>query len=567
MNNGVFYQHFIILISLLIGSARITPCQTDYKDIHAVELQEKVALSTDRDIYCVGESLLFKAYNLSNQQLKSVNWSTVLYIEIITPEGKSVFQCKYKYDSAGTSGKIVIPDNMVTGNYYLRAYTKWMRNFSAYRYFYKIITIINPYQAELLKPQSESLINEERYSLDSTVYPGLIVSTDKPVYQRREKVLLTVQNSSLNADMAHFCISVVKSGMAKSYLCKIPWVEQIQFQPDYIPETRSATLTGKVVSQKDLSPIPFMHISLSVFNSTKYTYTTLTNHEGHFYFSLPELTGETEVFISSKNPNGAFEQGIFVDNDFCTKDVKLPFILLSRDKEDQDLYNELIFNTQIANLYKTVQKKEQAKDSSITIPFYGSAVQSVRFRDYIPLPSMEDYFNEFIPNVMIRRKDKEKYFQIPGPYSDLYIFEPLVLVDYVAIDNVDWILSISPKKVDRIEVIDKPYILGDICYGGVIHIISEDGDFAGVNLPSSGQFIKIIMYASPDTIHQKKEENPRIPDARNLSYWNPEVQLTGGQSEDFTFFTADAPGEYIAIIKSIDEQGSEMQNWCKFAVR
>ena len=143
----------------------------------------------------------------------------------------------------------------------------------------------------------------------------------------------------------------------------------------------------------------------------------------------------------------------------------------------------------------------------------------------------------------------------------------MVLVDYVALNNVEWILSISPKKVDRIEIVDKPYMMGDICYGGIIHIISVDGDFAGVNLPSSGQFFKFMLYASPDSIHLKKPENPRIPDVRNLLYWNPMVQLKNRQSETHAFFTGDTPGEYMAIIRGVDKMGHEISNWCKFIVQ
>ena len=567
MKDKVLNKHIIILISILIFTCNIILCQPDDKNIPADKLREKITLFTDRDIYCVGESLFFRAYNLSNQQLKSLSWSTVMYIELLTPEGKSVFQYKYRYDTTGASGKINITDDILTGNYYLRAYTKWMRNFSVYNYFYKIIKIINPYQAELLKPQSGLTIISESHIIDSLRNPDFEIKTDKQVYQKREKVVLTVHGSNHLDSPANYCISVIKSGTVKEYLFPLPLVEVSQFQPDYIPETRSATLTGKVISRKNLLPIPFMHISLSVFNSTKNTFTTLTDKYGHFYFSLPELTRETEVYISSLQPNGELEPVILVDNDFCSKEVQLPFVQLSQGKEEQDLYNELIFNAQISNKYHVVHHEERINSSSETIPFYGITTQSVHFSDFIPLPSIEDYFNEFIPSVVIRKRNREKYFQVLGPYSDLYIFKPLVLVDYVALNNVEWILSISPKKVDRIEIVDKPYMMGDICYGGIIHIISVDGDFAGVNLPSSGQFFKFMLYASPDSIHLKKPENPRIPDVRNLLYWNPMVQLKNRQSETHAFFTGDTPGEYMAIIRGVDKMGHEISNWCKFIVQ
>ncbi len=567
MKAAIFYKHIIILISILIYHGRMLQGQPGDKNIPFDLLEEKVVVFTDRDIYCVGESLFFRAYNLSDQQVKTANWSTVLYIELITPEGKPVLQHKYRYDSTGSFGSMTIPEDILTGNYYLRAYTKWMRNFSAYLYFYKIIKIINPYQAELLKFRTGLTIIGENPSSDTLKNDDWHVQTDKQVYQQREKVVLTVRSKANQNKPVNCCISVVKSGLAKRYLFPLPPDENGQFQADYIPETRSLTLTGKVVSQNELSPVPFMHTSLSVLNSTKNTFATLTDKEGCFYFSLPDMTGETEVYISTQHPHGEPDPDILVDNDFCSKEVRLPFVRFSQDKDESDTYNELVFNTQISNKYHIPYDEKLSSGLADTIPFYGPPTQTIHFSDFILLPSMEDYFSEFMPNVVIRKRNREKYFQILGSYTDLYIYKPLVMVDYVALNNVEWILAISPKKVKRIEVVDQPYIVGDICYGGIIHVRSADGDFAGVDLPSSGKFFKLKLLAPHNSCQTERPENPRIPDTRNLLYWNPVLQLKKGQSETHAFFTGDTPGEYMAIIRGVDRQGNEIHDWCRFTVK
>jgi hypothetical protein len=563
------------LLSVMIYSFRIIYGQTIQKNIPFDKLHEKVALSTDKEIYCTGEPLFFKAFNLSDERLRSADWSKVLYVEMITPDGKPVLHGKFEYDSNGASGGLMIPEDILTGNYYLRAYTKWMRNFSPYSYYYKIIKIINPFSGELLKPQSESVIYQEDHSSDTLKSGDFSIKTDKQVYQPREKIILTASSNtdiltaSSNTDFSqnrYFSISVIRKGIERKFTCRIPDIKNTQSHPDYIPETRSVSISGKVLNQKDLSPVPYMHVCLSILNEAKNTFTTITEKSGCFYFSLPEKKGEVEIFISLKNVNPEIEPVILVDNDFCSKEVNLPFVPFAESESDKNLFNDLIFNSQITSKFNIVPAQEKSDETIETIPFYGSSVQSIRFNTYIPLPTIEDYLNEFLPNIVIRKKDKTKYFQILGGYSELSIYEPLVLVDYVAVYNVDWILSISPKKVNRIEVIEKPYILGDICYGGLIHIISSDGDFAGVNLPSSGQFFKYMMYTPPDLLHLKKPENPRIPDARNLLYWNPEVELKGRQSNEYVIFAGDEPGEYTAIIRGVDKLGKEIQNWCKFTV-
>jgi hypothetical protein len=546
-------------VSLLNG-------QPVLKNIPGDILLEKVALITDREIYCVGEHLFFKAFNLSSEQIRSANWSRVLYVEMITPEGQPVFQGKFRYDTAGSTDSFVIPGDILTGNYYLRAYTKWMRNFSAYAYFYKVIQIINPFNRELLKSQSVTDLSPEKQRENLLRCNDFSVKTDKQVYNKREKVILTTALNKNGNQYRFFCVSVAQSGAENGISSSIPEDKKWQFHPDYIPEIRSISLTGKVLNQNDSTPVPYMHVSLSVISKIKNTLTTLTDKNGCFYFSIPEQEGEVELFISLKNPGNETGPVILVDNDFCSDEVKLPYIPFIQHESDEELFNELIFNSQIAMKYKKSRSPEKPADSVSSVPFYGLSFHSVKFSEYIPLPTMEDYLNEFLLNVVIRKKDRIKYFQVLGPYSELGIYEPLVLVDNVPVYNVDWILSINPRKVDRIEVIEKPYILGDICYGGLIHILSVDGDFAGVNLPSSGQFFNYMMYTPAEKENDGRLKNLRIPDARNTLYWNPEVQLTEGRSEEFTFFTADTPGKYIAIIKSMDAKGNEVRNSCSFVV-
>ena len=98
MNHKNLKHIVAISMSLLICSIRIIDGQTTQKKIQVDKLNERVAISTDREIYCTGETIFFKAFDISDEILRSPGWSKVLYVEVITPEGKPVFQGKYKYN-------------------------------------------------------------------------------------------------------------------------------------------------------------------------------------------------------------------------------------------------------------------------------------------------------------------------------------------------------------------------------------------------------------------------------------------------------------------------------------
>jgi len=128
-------RHFIIvqlfLIAVIISSK--------------VGAQEKVLLSTDRDIYIAGESMWLNvgAYMLDSNEFS--NLSKVLYVELMNKKNVPVVQLKYRQDELCPQSKFLIPDSLSTGNYSLRAYTKWMQNNDKSLYAKKDVSIINPF--------------------------------------------------------------------------------------------------------------------------------------------------------------------------------------------------------------------------------------------------------------------------------------------------------------------------------------------------------------------------------------------------------------------------------------
>ena len=74
------------------------------------------------------------------------------------------------------------------------------------------------------------------------------------------------------------------------------------------------------------------------------------------------------------------------------------------------------------------------------------------------------------------------------------IYDPLVMIDWVAVSDNESILGTPTQSISRIELVNAPYIKGDMIYGGIISIISKKGDFAGIDLPRNGIFINYKFY-------------------------------------------------------------------------
>ena len=113
-------------------------------------IQEKLYLHGDRDFYLTGESMYFKIYQVDATLHSPLNVSKVAYVEILDATNQSVAQVKVKLSEKGGDGSLFIPATLSSGNYLVRAYTRWMRNFPSDYFFHKHITIVNPF----IKPET-----------------------------------------------------------------------------------------------------------------------------------------------------------------------------------------------------------------------------------------------------------------------------------------------------------------------------------------------------------------------------------------------------------------------------
>jgi microcompartment protein CcmK/EutM len=101
-------------------------------------LQEKLFVHTDKNKYLSGEILWFKIYNVNAENNQPLNTSKVAYVEVLDNNQIPVMQAKVALKGIGSgNGSVYIPVSISSGNYKLRAYTNWMKNFNADNYLEK----------------------------------------------------------------------------------------------------------------------------------------------------------------------------------------------------------------------------------------------------------------------------------------------------------------------------------------------------------------------------------------------------------------------------------------------
>ena len=106
---------------------------------------EKVYLHFDKPYYAVGDTIWFKAYITIGPLHQPSGLSHIVYVDVIRQDSV-VKTLKLPTISGVAFGDIILPTKLFKqGNYHIRAYTNWMRNFGPDYFFNKTISIGDAY--------------------------------------------------------------------------------------------------------------------------------------------------------------------------------------------------------------------------------------------------------------------------------------------------------------------------------------------------------------------------------------------------------------------------------------
>jgi hypothetical protein len=141
---------YIFIACLLFASSKIVAqdiqnieIQNKLTNYASTHLSEKIYIHTDKSTYLNNEICWFKIYSLDGFFNTPIAISTICYVEILDEQNQAVIQEKINMVNGMGNGSITIPNNLPTGNYTIRGYTNWMKNFGPSFFFSKNIKLIN----------------------------------------------------------------------------------------------------------------------------------------------------------------------------------------------------------------------------------------------------------------------------------------------------------------------------------------------------------------------------------------------------------------------------------------
>jgi hypothetical protein len=577
----------ILILADFLCSKELSSQQTEAKGVedNVRNYYEELFLLTDRDVYITGEDVWFKVYKLNGLTHIPANISKVVYVELLD---KNYFPLKQvKVNAASNSGAsgFVLPDNLSSGNYIIRAYSNWMKNYSAELYFYKEISVINPFgNIENLKLNSEKVVsasgNYEYGSPFQFIASGnkggqsinrgseninYTITLQKPEYGTRQKVKIAIKatDKSGNPVETDLSVSVAKSAVVNSTGMYILRDRDISFTsevvPTYLPELEGLLISGLMKGRSTGEPLGKTDVSLSYVGKSARCQFGKTDENGEFHFIVKE-SGLNEIVIQPLIPDPA---GYYVElnQSFSSTFSPLKPSDLYLDSSKIKGINNAIVSMQINNIYEPFRQIGEVKTKNGVHDFFGTPENSVKMADYIELTSLREVVKEIIPNVYTLKQNGKYDLKLINKLRGLpFENKPLVLVDGVPIYDFEKVLNINSKEIERADIINTRYFYSDIIFDGILSFITKKGNLSALEFDNSvfrqayeACQVKKDFYSPDYSTDQLKES--RIPDYRNTLYWKPDLQTMEDGKAETEFFTSDESAEYTIVVEGIAFDG------------
>lgn len=163
------YRLFQIILILIISCFTLfsTPplvekIKSQFSNYNKLYRHEKIYINYDKPYYSAGETVFFKIFLVDGFTLKNETISTLVHVELISPDMKIINERVINTEIGGV-GDFVLSDSLKTGTYLVRAYTNFQQNYGNEFFFLKSFEVFGQDKINVLDNTKEldSLVQKD----------------------------------------------------------------------------------------------------------------------------------------------------------------------------------------------------------------------------------------------------------------------------------------------------------------------------------------------------------------------------------------------------------------------
>lgn len=588
----------------IIGLVFILFCFVNYQ----LYSREIVYLHLNKKIFISGEQIRFKAYLIDENAHTSVVKSRILYLQLSNYENQNLFVVRSDIEEDGTGyGLIDLPDSLGTGLYYLTAFTNCMRNYNQELLQSLPVIVINPRDENIdsliylpalnsAKYQSYNQLTEE----DNKSVAGREIATDKNIYGKREKVVVSIkleglQDTSSTANISITVTEHIPSDNLLNYGQSIQYcfsllsknLQEIKGWTDlnrdiqncrYLREDEGYILSGTVFNNSSGVVFPDACVLLSTSDTIANLKYNITDSSGKFYFLLDKCYNNKDLVLQIKDPDQSLKNaGIKIDE----KSIGTSFSHVNKISMDDSLKSYLKNCRAISIInksYRIATDIPEIPEKNICMmsgyDFFGVPDKIIYPSDFTELPDFHEIISNIIPGVKYKLNEDNTYsVQLLNNDSRIYMSEKnaLVLMNNIPVFDYGILKRLNSKQLKQIKIKQKMMMYGDLEISGVLSLITGEDYLPLLQSENKIHLVNnTVIYRNKGVIDSDyKNEGKRqskIPDLRQTLYWNPEIKIDKNVVV-IEFYASDIKATYNINIQGITHNGVPISATTRFKVQ
>lgn len=593
-NKKRIFLTFVLFVSFLCGR---------------LSAQENVYVSTDKECYLAGESIWCSVYCLGTNNgnpasglstepagsdtagVSLSHVSSVAYLEFYSLEGL-VGSIKVALIDGRGCGRFEIPFSIPTGNYSIVAFTRYNGGASIGEYNGKIVTIFNTLTSKRVKGGVEVLDKERDFTVEGVRKINskeVSVELPKKSFVPGEKALFRLHNlgekaTSLNISVYHLdrvTRLIGENGYNKSSLIERTGQFETTNELDYEGEmihgrvylkgngkTKETFVAGKNVYMSAMGGgMDDIYVTASdSLGNIKYTTNNIYGQRD-LVFDVVEEKGVASVPVESGADTSLTCYVEIINKAYKHTPADIPVLkispALSGALSDRGANMQITKRFEADTLFDLLPIRSNPLLGGVT-PFVYNLDEYTRF------PVMEEVVREYVKELRIRKYEGNTDFQIlweEGKNS--FVFSrgyTLALLDGVPVRNHALLAGFDPLLVKQIVIYPRQFVLGNYLYDGMVCFNTYKGNMGGIKLNRNMNIVNYKGVQHPLAFSGKGMEYGRYPNYHETVYWNPIVNLKGGDSFEFDCVMPVYKGDFKIVIEGIDVAGEDIYYTVGFSV-
>ncbi|MFN8254521.1 MAG: hypothetical protein U0W24_02450 [Bacteroidales bacterium] len=541
--------------------------------------QEFVFLHTDKSDYVSGENIQFKAYLSNLSDIDPKLKSKIVYFQLLGPDKSKISGLRANIDSGIYTGYISLPISLKSGYYCLNAYTNAMRNYPWPCTFYKKILIVNQNENQYDSILNLSVVNYNEFGVMKGLNQNIekqncTVESDKNIYHPKDKIKLKLklinypdQDETCNLSvsvtkLSPFCDTSETESLVKYYdrvnsIWKNLYKEKQYNYGKYLVEKNSFIFSGKVFNKLDKTPLSNVTVLLASPDSIANLQYYKTGNDGAFYFELKKFYDNRLLNLQLLDSSSVVPEYYFIidnrDIQFQVHSDSLINLTMAERNYLENIQRLVLVN----KIY--FQKKEQSEISGLTpeFNFYGSSDRDLIPSDYEAMLNFSEMTRNYVWGVRFKNIKNNYYLNmIDYEVNEYQDKNALFLLNSIPVFRLNVLESLNSESIQKIEMKNKHVIFGDLNFYGIFSVQMDkklsSEIFSKLNLPFFENKVMPESFIGNITLDLSRQSiGDKIPDFRQVLYWEPNIKLNKGNETEIEFSASDLKAGYIIQVQGI----------------